>query len=185
MLATDESNGVALNTGNRLGSQPALSSGSGGHTSLGGAHNNNNNAGISSFGQLPPRTGLGPGILHSGSDRVHFPLEEEGQDQSVEEGEEYDDEFEEEPGDVLDNRGKLLDSAVIPYHKMPGLCMSHLTWPQATDAAKALLTDEARAFVSFLLQIFKRAFTHPWFAARFIHQFTTPYTTHSHFIYTL
>lgn len=101
MLATDESNGVALNPGSI--SQPSQIGGGG----LGG-----------------------PGILGVGTtknNRGHFPLEEAA-DQSLEEGEEYDDEHELEedpdPDDLLDKHMKLLDSDVIPYHKKPGFCMS-------------------------------------------------------------
>lgn len=97
MLATDESNGIALNPGSI--SQPS-------HV-VGG--------------------GLEPGILSTTNDRGHFPLEEAAEhDQSLEEGEEYD-ELEEDPDDLLDKHMKLLDSDVIPYHKKPGFCMSSHT----------------------------------------------------------
>ena len=68
----------------------------------------------------PTRTGLGPGILHSSSG---FQLEEEEPEHSLEEGEEYDEELEEDPDDQLDHREKLLGSDIIPYHKKPGFCM--------------------------------------------------------------
>lgn len=125
MLATDESNGVALNSpGNRFGNPnnapvpiPAGSGNGGGQGQMPGG------GGVGSMPQHH-RTGLGPGILHSDNDRGHFHLEEgEDNDQSLEEGEEYDDELEEDPDDLLDKREKLLDSDVIPYHKKPGFCM--------------------------------------------------------------
>lgn len=97
MLATDESNGVALSP-----SPGSLSQGS--HSQQ-------------------PRPALGPGISNSGGERGHFPLEEDN-DQSLEEGEEYEDELEEDPDELLDKHMKLLDSDVIPYHKKPGFCTS-------------------------------------------------------------
>lgn len=97
MLATDESNGVALS--------PSPGS-------------------ISQSQGQPTRTGLGPNILHSHNERGPFPLGEEEPDQSLEDGEEYEDELEEDPDDLLDKHIKLLDSDVIPYHKKPGFCTS-------------------------------------------------------------
>lgn len=111
MLATDEENGVALSPGTRFGGSPISANSA---PTTGVVH------------QAPPfiRTGLGPGILNSGisGDRD---LEQEENGQSLEEGEEYEDEFEEDPDGLLEKREKLLDSDDIPYHKRPGFCMSH------------------------------------------------------------
>lgn len=124
MLATDETNGVALNSpGNRVAANSAAG-GNGGHHTHTGAGHSGGGSGIGSLGTPShTRTGLGPGILHSGNVRSHFHLEEEDLDQSLEEGEEYDDELEEDTDDLLYKRGKLLDSDVIPYHKKPGFSM--------------------------------------------------------------
>lgn len=126
MLATDETNGVALNSpGNRVAANSAAGGNGGHHTHTGAGHSGGGGgSGIGSLGTPShTRTGLGPGILHSGNDRSHFHLEEEDLDQSLEEGEEYDDELEEDTDDLLYKRGKLLDSDVIPYHKKPGFSM--------------------------------------------------------------
>lgn len=128
MLATDETNGVALNSpGNRVAANSAAGGNGGHHTHAGAGHSGGGGGGGSGIGSLGTpshtRTGLGPGILHSGNDRSHFHLEEEDLDQSLEEGEEYDDELEEDTDDLLYKRGKLLDSDVIPYHKKPGFSM--------------------------------------------------------------
>lgn len=119
LFATDDSNGVALTPNRFAGTSHNTNSAAGGGAAAGGqTQAGSNGNGMNTLSQ-PTRHGLGPGILHGGNDRGPFQLEEE------DEGEDYDDELEEDPDDLLDKREKLLDSDVIPYHKKPGFCMSH------------------------------------------------------------